>query len=60
MWVGQGVIGLVAAALLAGPLAAAELVVKVTDGDGRPVPDAVITMTPDGGAAARWCSATAT
>jgi hypothetical protein len=51
MRVGQGVVGFVTAVMMIGPLAAADLAVQVTDGDGRPVPDAVITLTPDGGAA---------
>jgi len=37
---------LVAAAALAAPAAAAPLVVRVTDGAGRPLPDAVVTLYP--------------
>lgn len=34
--------------LISGPLAAADLVVRVSDDDGRPVPDAVVTLAPRG------------
>ncbi|MEJ0070056.1 MAG: methylamine utilization protein [Pseudomonadota bacterium] len=34
--------------LLGHPVGAAELIVQVTDGDGRPVPDAVVGLTPSG------------
>ena len=36
--------------LLAGPLCAASLNVRVVDAAGRPVPDAVVTLYPNGGA----------
>lgn len=47
----MGIVGRIAAGLLlllARPSAAAELVVLVTDGDGRPLPDAVVSVTPRG------------
>ena len=50
--VGQSIVGLAMAMALVAPLAAADLTVQVTDGDGRPVPDAVITLAPEGGAPA--------
>src|SRR5579871_523885 len=34
--------------LISGPLGAADLVVRVSDDDGRPVPDAVVTLMPHG------------
>ncbi|MBI3514439.1 MAG: methylamine utilization protein [Proteobacteria bacterium] len=48
----QGIIGLACLVLAAAPLAAADLVVQVTDADGRPVADAVVTLAPEGVAAA--------
>jgi plastocyanin len=47
----MGVVGYIAVGVilvLAGPLGAAELVVRVTDRDGRPVPDAVVALAPRG------------
>lgn len=48
----MGVIGNIAVglvlALLAGPLGATELAIQVTDGDGHPVADAVVALTPRG------------
>lgn len=39
--------------LISGQVAAADLVVQVSDSDGRPVADAVVTLTPQGGAPVR-------
>jgi plastocyanin len=45
--IGRLVVGFVL--LIPGPLGAADLVVQVSDGDGRPVADAVVTLAPQGG-----------
>ena len=47
----RGPISFAASLLLAAPLAAAPLTVRVVDSMGHPVPDAIVTFTPSGGAA---------
>ena len=47
----RGLILFAASLLLAAPLAAAPLTVRVVDSTGHPVRDAVVTFTPNGGAA---------
>jgi len=46
------IVPMLCALLAAAPAAAAGLVVRITDGRGHPVPDAVVTLARSGGAAA--------
>src|SRR5271170_3710897 len=49
LWLGLALLAAMAAP--AGPAAATELVVQVSDAAGRPVPDAVVALAPRGAAA---------